>query len=114
MADGGLGAVYNERLSPAWEDHAPGQHPNFATMLKHLLSGWLLVLGLCRLSAADKTTTINASSNWGTWEGWGTSLAWWAAAFGDRDDLADIFFSLKSTGLNGQTVSHVWCFPSSF
>ena len=28
------------------------------------------------------------------WEGWGTSLAWWATAWGDRDDLADAFFTL--------------------
>lgn len=76
-------------------------------MFKQMLSGLLLVLGLCRLGAADKSTTINPSSNWGTWEGWGTSLAWWAVAFGNRDDLADIFFSLKPTALNGQTVSSI-------
>ena len=54
--------------------------------------------------AADTTTTIVASSNRGTWEGWGTSLAWWARKFGNRDDLANIFFSTGSTSWNGQTV----------
>lgn len=57
----------------------------------------LLAAALISLAAADETWTINASSNWGTWEGWGVSLAWWAKAFGDRDDLADIFFSLDTT-----------------
>ncbi|KAH8664428.1 glycoside hydrolase superfamily [Xylariales sp. PMI_506] len=54
--------------------------------------------------APDVTTTINAKSNWGTWEGWGTSLAWWAKAFGNRDDLADLFFTADTTTLNGQSL----------
>jgi galactan endo-1,6-beta-galactosidase len=49
----------------------------------------------------DITTTIDPNSNWGTWEGWGTSLAWWAKKFGTRDDLADVFFTLGWPGLNG-------------
>ncbi|KAI3336673.1 glycoside hydrolase family 30 protein [Xylariaceae sp. AK1471] len=53
---------------------------------------------------ADVTTTIKASSNYGIWDGWGTSLAWWAAAFGDRDDLADIVFSLGQVSFNGLTL----------
>ncbi|KAI4669413.1 uncharacterized protein J4E79_001456 [Alternaria viburni] len=53
---------------------------------------------------ADVTTTIDPKSNWGTWEGWGTSLAWWAQQFGTRDDLADIFFTLKQTKFNGETL----------
>ncbi|KUI66445.1 Endo-beta-1,6-galactanase [Cytospora mali] len=56
------------------------------------------------LAVADETYTINATTNWGTWEGWGVSLAWWAKAFGDRDDLADIFFSLDNTTLGSQTL----------
>lgn len=53
---------------------------------------------------ADETWTINASSNWGTWEGWGVSLAWWAKAFGTRQDLADIFFSLDTTTFNSASL----------
>jgi len=53
---------------------------------------------------ADYSTTVNPSVNWGSWEGWGCSLAWWAAIFGQRDDLADIMFSTKITMLNGQSV----------
>ncbi|KAK6440259.1 hypothetical protein LTR95_003524 [Oleoguttula sp. CCFEE 5521] len=50
------------------------------------------------------TVTIDPSFDWGTWEGWGTSLAWWAKAFGNRDDLADAFFSLSWQNLNGQKL----------
>ncbi|KAK4159048.1 glycoside hydrolase family 30 protein [Cladorrhinum sp. PSN259] len=53
---------------------------------------------------ADLTTVIDAKSNRGTWEGWGTSLAWWAAAFGNRDDLADIFFTTKTVNFQGQSL----------
>lgn len=55
-------------------------------------------------TAADTTTTINPTSNWGTWEGWGTSLAWWAKKFGDRDDIADILFTLNSKSFGGATL----------
>ena len=34
-----------------------------------------------------------------TWEGWGTSLCWWAGVFGDRSDLADLFFTLNYTAI---------------
>lgn len=62
----------------------------------------VLASGLC--VNADLTTTINPKSNWGIWEGWGTSLAWWAQQFGDRDDLADIFFTLKQTKFGSVTL----------
>src|SRR5215470_510859 len=65
------------------------------------------VLGTLTMSTsahADYTTTINPSTNWGTWEGWGCSLCWWANVFGNRDDLADIVFTNKSTTLNGQSL----------
>ncbi|KAK2739386.1 glycoside hydrolase family 30 protein (endo-beta-1,6-galactanase) [Colletotrichum kahawae] len=54
--------------------------------------------------AADTTTTIDAKSDRGTWEGWGTSLAWWARKFGNRDDLADIFFTTKTTTWSGASL----------
>lgn len=56
------------------------------------------------LATADTTTTLNPSTNWGVWDGWGTSLAWWAKKFGSRDDLADIFFSTKTTSFGGISV----------
>lgn len=69
-------------------------------MLNHVL----LVGALLRLAAADETWKISTSSNWGTWEGWGVSLAWWAKAFGNRDDLADIFFSLDTTTFDSASL----------
>ncbi|WP_207916464.1 hypothetical protein [Micromonospora sp. KC723] len=50
---------------------------------------------------ADATVTINPSADYGAWEGWGTSLAWWANVFGDRDDFADIFFTTRSVSYRG-------------
>ena len=53
---------------------------------------------------ADYSTTINPQTTWGTWQGWGTSLCWWANVFGTRNDLADIVFTTNYTSLNGQTL----------
>ncbi|MHC5902544.1 glycoside hydrolase [Streptomyces sp. S6] len=53
---------------------------------------------------ADATIAVNPSTTYGTWEGWGTSLAWWANVFGGRDDFADIFFTTKSTTYNGTSL----------
>ncbi|KAK6543474.1 Endo-beta-1 6-galactanase [Orbilia ellipsospora] len=47
---------------------------------------------------------INPSTNWGVWQGWGTSLAWWAKAFGTRTDLSKIFFTTATTSYNGVSV----------
>lgn len=45
----------------------------------------------------DLSLSFEPKTQFGTWQGWGTSLAWWASAFGDRDQLADIFFTSKTT-----------------
>lgn len=63
-----------------------------------------IAIGNCPLAVADETTTINPNSDWGIWEGWGVSLAWWAAAFGTNDNLADIFFTLDTTALGSQNL----------
>jgi galactan endo-1,6-beta-galactosidase len=73
-------------------------------MLTPTLLKAALVLASSALVNADVTTTIDPKSNWGTWEGWGTSLAWWAQQFGNRDDLADAFFTLKQTKVNSQSL----------
>jgi len=48
--------------------------------------------------------TIHPGTTWGTWEGWGTSLCWWANVFGFRDDLANLIFTTSYVGLNGQPL----------
>ena len=73
-------------------------------MRPHVLAALAAALATSPLASADTTIAIDAASDRGTWEGWGTSLAWWAAKWGDRDDLADIFFTLEDTEFAGQTV----------
>ncbi|MFI6334798.1 beta-1,6-galactanase [Streptomyces sp. NPDC050535] len=53
---------------------------------------------------ADATIAVTPATTYGTWEGWGTSLAWWANVFGARDDFADIFFTTKSVAYSGRTL----------
>ncbi|MGW1029364.1 beta-1,6-galactanase [Streptomyces sp. NPDC002577] len=56
------------------------------------------------IAHADATIAVNPGSTYGNWEGWGTSLAWWANVFGNRDDFADLFFTTKSITYNGTTL----------
>jgi len=65
------------------------------------VAGSLAVPGAAR---ADATIAGTPSADFGAWEGWGTSLAWWANLFGNRDDLADIFFTTDSVAYNGTTL----------
>ena len=60
----------------------------------------------CTLPAvrADYSATVNGGTSWGQWQGWGTSLAWWANVFGNRSDLADLVFSPRTVTLNGQAL----------
>ena len=53
---------------------------------------------------ADTSLAVDPTSRWGRWEGWGTSLAWLGQAYGDRDDLADIFFTDSDVAYNGVTL----------
>ena len=73
-------------------------------MRAYALSSLSAALAIGPLTSAAATVAIDANSDRGTWEGWGTSLAWWAAAFGDRDDLANIFFTLNDTEFGGQPL----------
>lgn len=70
----------------------------------HALLLMTLAIANCPFAAADSTTTISFTNNWGTWEGWWVPLAWWAKAFGDHDNLADILLTLNTTIFNNQAV----------
>lgn len=59
-----------------------------------------LAAGVLPLVCADLTTIISPATGWGTWQGWGVSLAWWAAKFGTETALADLFFTTKTTTFN--------------
>jgi galactan endo-1,6-beta-galactosidase len=50
-------------------------------------------------NGAVRTIAIDPAARQGTWQGWGVSLAWWAAVFGDRDDLADALFTTGTVQL---------------
>jgi galactan endo-1,6-beta-galactosidase len=65
------------------------------------LLGSALATGTAR---ADATIAVNPGTSYGTWEGWGTSLAWWANVFGARDDFADLFFTTRSTTYNSTSL----------
>ncbi|MEU4746104.1 glycoside hydrolase, partial [Actinosynnema sp. NPDC023658] len=56
------------------------------------------------LARADATIAVNPAVDQGTWEGWGTSLAWWGNVFGDRDDFADLFFTTRTVTYNGAAL----------
>ncbi|GLW45362.1 hypothetical protein Stsp02_10240 [Streptomyces sp. NBRC 14336] len=66
-----------------------------------VLGGGALATGTAH---ADATIAVNPGTRYGTWEGWGTSLAWWGNVFGTRDDFADLFFTTKSVTYNGTSL----------
>ena len=59
---------------------------------------------LAPTASGDYTTTVDPGQSYGVWEGWGTSLAWWAKAFGDRVDIADAMFTMQSATIGDETV----------
>ncbi|HET9143795.1 glycoside hydrolase [Actinophytocola sp.] len=56
---------------------------------------------LAGTARADQTVLVDPVADFGRWEGWGTSLAWWANVFGDRDDLADLWFTTRTVTYQG-------------
>lgn len=73
---------------------------------------WILPSFLMALStfapplraALGKDVVVQPAVVHGTWEAWGCSLCWWAKVFGDRDDLADLFFTTNKVTLNGREL----------
>ncbi|KAF3933062.1 hypothetical protein ABW20_dc0107974 [Dactylellina cionopaga] len=72
--------------------------------LKSFSTAAILILACSQPSLGDQTYIISSTTSWGKWQGWGTSLAWWAKRFGTRTDLSNIFFSTASTTYNGQSI----------
>ncbi|MES2920111.1 MAG: glycoside hydrolase [Verrucomicrobiota bacterium] len=70
-----------------------------------LLAALLALLPSIPASADDvRRIAIDPAKPQGTWEGWGVSLAWWAAVHGDRDDLADALFTTKPVTFDGKIL----------
>ena len=64
-----------------------------------------MLMGFVATGSTESTTvSIEPVKTWGTWEGWGTSLCWWAKGLGDRDDIADLLFTTKTVDFNGQKL----------
>ncbi|MFE6867164.1 glycoside hydrolase [Kitasatospora sp. NPDC057692] len=77
------------------------------TVLRGLVGlpvGAMAVVSAARPAWADFTTTVKPQTQWGTWEGWGTSLSWWANQLGPQTDLADVLFSRNTVQFLGQAV----------
>lgn len=79
----------------------------------HPRSLWSLLLTVCLAAtsvarAASSETAaplaLDPAVTRGTWVGWGTSLAWFAKDFGDRDDIADWLFTTKTVRVEGNTL----------
>lgn len=64
----------------------------------------LLGLAASPAPAAEKSITLDPAAGQGKWEGWGVSLAWWAAVFGDRNDLADAVFTTRAVKVDSETL----------
>lgn len=84
----------------------PRPHPRLPVFLQSVLC-FLLLLSASQAAPATQrdTVKIDPSVTHGVWEGWGTSLAWWAKILGDRDDLADwLFTTADAVKVDEQTV----------
>ncbi|RLN10407.1 hypothetical protein BBJ28_00022514, partial [Nothophytophthora sp. Chile5] len=67
---------------------------------------WTLLAAQPSQISADYTVTADADTTLlASWEGWGTSLCWWANVFGDREDVADMLFTLNATVALDDSVS---------
>lgn len=85
-------------------------------MIKHPIPlTWFLIgfAGLSHSFCAEKLDTkpadlvevkIDPAATEGIWMGWGTSLAWWAKDFGNRDDIADWLFTTGTVQIDGHTL----------
>ncbi|KAF7305233.1 Glyco-hydr-30-2 domain-containing protein [Mycena chlorophos] len=65
------------------------------------------LVGLLPFVLAVNITTPNPGTTYGTWDGWGTSLAWWANAFGGGSSattLANLFFTTETVTFDGVSL----------
>lgn len=75
------------------------------TVLGLLSSGWI-----SGVSHAATTVTVDPNTQYQTWDGWGTSLAWWSNVVGGwnntmEDEIVDKIFN-PSTGLGFNMVRY--------
>ena len=56
---------------------------------------------------ADTTVSIGPTSVWCEWQGWGSSLCWWANKYGTRDDMADVLYTRRTVAVASAVGTHV-------
>lgn len=103
-----LRSVERYPLSGPWHCHLS---PLTQIPVNHLLSTLFIAWLLCSFPVFGQTNQaqstviqIDPAKSHGTWEGWGTSLAWMGKVYGDRDDLADVLFTTKTVSINDETL----------
>ena len=67
-------------------------------------AGLLLFIILISCVRAETVVALDPARSQGVWDGWGTSLCWWAKVFGDRDEIADILFTRKTVEFLGEKL----------
>ena len=100
-----LGLSGPARVRDLWSHRALGSfNGSFqATLPPH---GSRLVTLTAAVPAVDATVSVDPSIRYQTWEGWGTSLAWWAKVIGGfpeparSDYIEKAFDPVKGLGLN--------------
>jgi len=50
---------------------------------------------------ADYTATVAPTTTWGTWDAWGTALAWMGKAFGNQYIVAEALYGTNEFNFNG-------------
>lgn len=50
------------------------------------------------------TVVLDPAAKVGVWEGWGTSLCWMGNPFGERDDVADLLFTMRTVSIGGASL----------
>ena len=88
------------------------QQPNLAgavpagNRVKSVLSLGLAVawLGVLPAAHADYTATPVPTTTWGTWDAWGTALAWMGKAFGNQESVAEVLYGTNQMTFSGSSV----------
>ena len=62
------------------------------------------LLAVATAHSINYTTSIDPNATFGVWQGWGTSLAWWAKAFGRNDTIADLMFTMGPTNFGNDRL----------
>jgi galactan endo-1,6-beta-galactosidase len=75
------------------------------TRLNRFLLSLFAFAGLMTHAPAQPPVCVlDPAKSQGVWDGWGTSLCWFANVFGDRDDVADFLFTTNRVKLNDQLL----------